>query len=73
LEISGRDIVAVILALAVIAAVVVTGTGRHLDDIEISLMDTIAGAVVGALATFIGVRNDRGKSGGSGTDTGTGN
>lgn len=60
-----QGIVAVILSVAVGIALITAELGRHLSDPEAQLVNTILGAIVGALATYLGSRingNGNGKS-----------
>jgi hypothetical protein len=63
LQWSWEGAVAVVLAIGVACALVFAETGRHLQPDEVQLVSTALGAIVGALAGFIGGRFTKHKHG----------
>jgi hypothetical protein len=54
-----RGLVALVLAVGVVIAIAFTAAGiEHLNTDETTLLATAVGAIVGALATYLGVTRD---------------
>lgn len=56
---SWEGIVALVLAIGVVVGIALAESGRHVTPDEISLVDTVLGAIIGALAGFIAGRGSK--------------